>query len=159
MNSFATFLVHSCINSYNWRQKELRHFALNWAFLRFTDLRRRKYSFSSPIPSMQCCADVWATYRKQTNTPTLNGGDRGGVRILLFPEGTLFEYNVSTILSPIVAAGPLPGQKVVILWWGKKTIVLIVYWLGYTNLARGMGWLEMGKYFEWMAEFILEIDK
>ena len=48
-----------------WRQNELRHFALNWAFLRFTDFKRRKYSFSSLIPSMQCSADVRATYRKQ----------------------------------------------------------------------------------------------
>ena len=36
------------------------------------------------------------------NTPTLNGRDRGGVWILLFSEVTLSEYNVSTILSPIV---------------------------------------------------------
>ncbi|KAM7434819.1 hypothetical protein ABFA07_015144 [Porites harrisoni] len=41
--------------------------------------------------------------QKTTNTPTLNGGDRGGVRIRLFSEVTLFKYNVSTILSPIVA--------------------------------------------------------
>ena len=32
----------------------------------------------------------------------MNGGDRGGVRIILFSEVTLFKYNVSTILSPIV---------------------------------------------------------
>ena len=55
---------------YNRQQNELRHFALNWAFLRFTDFKRRKYSFSFPIPSMQCCADVRATYRKQ-RTPQL----------------------------------------------------------------------------------------
>ena len=54
----------------NRRQNELRHFAQNWAFLRFTNLKRRKYSFSSPIPSIQCCADVRATYRKQ-QTPQL----------------------------------------------------------------------------------------
>ena len=30
------------------------------------------------------------------------GGERGGVRILLFFKVTLFKYNVSTILSPIV---------------------------------------------------------
>ena len=36
--------------------------------------------------------------QKTTNTPTLNGG----VRIVLFSEVTLFECNVSTILSPIV---------------------------------------------------------
>ena len=33
---------------------------------------------------------------------SLNGGDGGGVWILLFSEVTLFEYNGSTILSPIV---------------------------------------------------------
>ena len=51
--------------NYNWRQNELRHFVQNLAFLRITDFKRRKYSFSSPIPSMQCCANVRATYRKQ----------------------------------------------------------------------------------------------
>ena len=46
---------------YNQRQNELIHFALNWAFSCCIDFKRRKYSFSSPIPSVQCCA---------TNTPT-----------------------------------------------------------------------------------------
>ena len=32
----------------------------------------------------------------------MNGGVEGGVWILLFSEGTLFAYNVSTIFSPIV---------------------------------------------------------
>ena len=41
--------------------------------------------------------------QKTTNTPTLKGGDRGGAKILLFSEVTLFEYNVSTILTPIAA--------------------------------------------------------
>ena len=50
---------------YNQRQNELRLFTLNWAFLHFTGFKRRKYNFSSPIPSMQCCADVRAPYRKQ----------------------------------------------------------------------------------------------
>ena len=60
----------SYIDTYNWWQNKLRHFALNWAFLHFTDFKRGKYSFSSPIPSMQCCATVWATFRKQ-QTPQL----------------------------------------------------------------------------------------
>ena len=34
-------------------------------FFHFTDFKRGKYSFSSPIPSMQCSATVWATYRTQ----------------------------------------------------------------------------------------------
>ena len=70
---------------------------LNWAFLHFTDFKRGKYSFSSPIPSMQCCATVRATY-----IPTLNGGDRAGVWNFSFSEVTLSEYNVSTVLLPIV---------------------------------------------------------
>ena len=44
--------------NYNRQQNELRHFAENLAFLCFTDFKRRKYCFSSPIPSMQCCANV-----------------------------------------------------------------------------------------------------
>ena len=38
-------------------------------FFHFTDFKRVKYSFSSPIPSMQCCATVWATctYRQEHN--------------------------------------------------------------------------------------------
>ena len=45
--------------------------------------------------------------KKTTNTPTLNGGDRGGVQILLFSEVVLFEHNVSTILSLIVGTFPI----------------------------------------------------
>ena len=54
----------------------------------------------------QCSSYLWKT----TNTPTLNGeggggggrGERRAVWILLFPEVTQFEYNVSTILSSVV---------------------------------------------------------
>ena len=87
---------------YNRRQNELRQFAQNWAFyVLLTSKGGNKALISSPIPSMQCCSAVRATYRKQ-NTPTLNGVVRGGVRILLFSHVTLFEYNISTLLSPIV---------------------------------------------------------
>ena len=56
-----------------------------------------------PLRAMLCPCSSYL--QKTTNTPTLNGGDRGGVRILLFSEVTLFKYNVSTILSPIVDVG------------------------------------------------------
>ena len=75
----------------NRRQNELRHFALNWAFLHFTEFK---------IHALLCRCSSYL--QKTTNTPTLNGGDRGGVWIVLFSEVTLLEYNVSTILSPIV---------------------------------------------------------
>ena len=79
------------------------------AFWHFPDFKRGKYSFSSPIPSMQCCAAVQATFRKQ-QTPQLwmEGKGEGFAWILMFSEVTLFEYNVSTILSPIAAVGE---------WW------------------------------------------
>ena len=51
-----------------------------------------------------------------TNTPTLNEGDRGGVRILLFSEITLFKNNVSTILSPIVATKSLSPLLLIYLF-------------------------------------------
>ena len=73
-------------------------------FLRFTYFKRSKYSFSSPIPALHAimlCQSL-SYLQKTTNTPTLNGGDRGMVRILLFSDFTLFEYNVSTILLLIV---------------------------------------------------------
>ena len=83
IKSILTFTLsrpHSLtfIYYYNRQQNELRHFALNWAFLHFTDFNKRKYSFSSLIPSMQCSADVQATYRKQ-QTPQLwtEGAEEG----------------------------------------------------------------------------------
>ena len=53
-----------------------------------------------PLRAMLCPCSSYQ--QKTTNTPTLNGGDGGGVRILLLSEVTLFKYNVSTLLSPIV---------------------------------------------------------
>ena len=49
----------------------------------------------------RCLSYLWKT----TITPTLNGEVKGGVRIRLFSKVTLFEYSVSTILSPIVELG------------------------------------------------------
>ena len=47
-------------------------------FLCFTDFKRRKYRFSSPILSMQCCANVRATYRKQQTPQLWMEGTREG---------------------------------------------------------------------------------
>ena len=38
------------MQGYNRRQNELRHFAQKWAFLRFMNFKRRKYSFPPPSP-------------------------------------------------------------------------------------------------------------
>ena len=63
---------------------------LGFFYVLLTSKGGNKALIPSPIPSMQCCAAVRATYRKQ-NTPTLNGVVRGGVQILLFSQVTLFE--------------------------------------------------------------------
>ena len=70
----------------------------------FSDLEgENNYSF--PPPSPPCSVvPLFELPLEITNPPTLNGGDRGGVWILLFSEVTLFEYNVSTILSPVVGS-------------------------------------------------------
>ena len=59
-----------------------------------------------PPPSPPChVVQMFLSYPwKTTNTPSLNGGERGGVWILLFSDVTLFEYNASTILSPVVGS-------------------------------------------------------
>ena len=78
--------------THNQWQNELRRFALNWAFL-----------LTHPLHAVLCRCSSYL--QKTTNTATLNGGGgyMGGVWILLFSEGTIFEYKVSIILSPIVA--------------------------------------------------------
>ena len=61
----------------------------------------RQLFLPHPLHAMLCRCS--SHLQKSINTPTLNGGDRGGVRILVFYEVTLFEYNVSKISLPIVA--------------------------------------------------------
>ena len=58
----------------------------------------------------QQCVDFDSDNRQQNefelptenNKHPMNGGGREGLQILLFSEVTLFEYNVSTILSPYI---------------------------------------------------------
>ena len=105
-------------------------------FFTLYELQKEEIYLSRPIPSVQCWALVLATYRKQQKTPTLNGGDRGGVRILLFSEVTLFKYNVSTILSLIV------GKN----YWGNLCKNLGKSY--YRNLGKNLGknyYLSLGK--------------
>ena len=81
-------------------------FALKVPFCCFVAFKKVKWSFSFSTPSMQYCAAVWGTCRRQNHTPTLNGAESGGgggwMLIVLFSEATPFEDNVSTILSWIV---------------------------------------------------------
>ena len=67
------------------------------------DFKRRKYSFPSPHPLHAILMfELPTEHNKHPNFEWGGGGeDRGGVQIVLFSEVTLFEYNVSKILSPI----------------------------------------------------------
>jgi len=57
--------------------------------------------------------------QKTTNTPTLSGGDRGGVWILLFSEVNLLEDNVSTILAAIVDKNLQPNDQFPGKWYPR----------------------------------------
>ena len=72
-------------------------------FLTFSRLQKSKRQLFLPHPLHAMLCHCSSYLQKTRNIPTLNGGDRGGVWILMFSEGTLFEYNVSTMLSLIVA--------------------------------------------------------
>ena len=112
------------LGNYNRRQNELRHFALELGFFfRFTGFKRRKYSFSSPIPSMQCSADVRATCRKQ-QTPQLwmEGTGEGCGFFCSDSCFVLLEYNVSTILSPIVGGWCINFGAIMFPWYYRQTI-------------------------------------
>ena len=83
-------------------------------FSLFTNFRRRKYSFSSPIPSLSV-VPIFVLPTGTNKHPNWNGGGRVGAQILLFSEVTLFECNASTILSPIVGIS-LRGDCERITW-------------------------------------------
>ena len=100
------------------------------AFWRFTDFQRGKYSFSSPIPSMQYCAAVQATYRKINNKhPNFEwrGGERGPVDSFVLCSYPIW-VRVSTILSPIFWIAKWPYML-------KKTNSTHLLLLGYKTLG------------------------
>ena len=68
------------------------------AFWRFTDFRKENKGFlpSSPLRNVVPLFEVSV---ENTKHPKFG---MGGVWIVLFPEVTLSEYNISTILSPIL---------------------------------------------------------
>ena len=73
-----------------------------WTFWRFPDFKRGKDSVSSPIPSMQCCATVRATFRKQETSQLWMEGTGEGCGFLCFRSYPIWvQQFFSTILSPI----------------------------------------------------------
>ena len=87
------------LGNYNRRQNQLRHFAPELGFFTFYWLQKEeKIAFFLYLLHAMFCRCSSYLQKKKTNTPTLNGRDRGGKRIVLFSEVTLFGYSVSTIL-------------------------------------------------------------
>ena len=69
-------VINAISYSYNRQQNELRHIALKGLFNVFLTSKREKIALPPSIPSIQCCATVWATFRKQ-QTPQLWMEGRG----------------------------------------------------------------------------------
>ena len=94
----ARFLTQS----YNRRQNESRHFALNGFFDVFRTSKGEKIAFPPPSPP---CNIVPLFELPLENKKHRNFEWRGQGRGVdsYVSEVTIFEYNVSTILSPIVA--------------------------------------------------------
>ena len=65
------------------------------------NFKRRKYSFPSPSPPYNV-GPLFQLPIENNKHPNFEWRGQGRVRIRLFSEVTLFKYNVSTILSPIV---------------------------------------------------------
>ena len=86
-------------STYNPRQNELRHFALNWAIF-FS----KGGNIAFPPPSPPCnIVPMFELPTENNKHPIFEWRGRGGMRILLLSEVTLFEYDVSTILMPILS--------------------------------------------------------
>ena len=67
------------------------------ALWRFTDFKRWKYSFSSPLPSLPCNVVPLFELPSETNEhPNFEWRDRGGMWILMFSDVTLY-----LIVSPV----------------------------------------------------------
>ena len=86
-------------STYNRRQNELRHFALNWAIF-FSEGGNIAFPPPSPICNI---VPMFELPTENNKHPIFEWRGRGGMRILLLSEVTLFEYHVSTILLPIVS--------------------------------------------------------
>ena len=64
-----------------------------WRLTDFKVKRKIKLFLHHPLHAMLCRCLSYLKKIKTRNTPTLNGGEDGGVWILLFSELTLFECN------------------------------------------------------------------
>ena len=88
-------------DSDNWRQNELRHFALNGLFDVFRTLEGEEIAFPPPSPPCNV-VPLFELPLENKKHPNFEWRGQGRGVDSYASEVTLFEYNVSTILSPIV---------------------------------------------------------
>ena len=88
-------------DSDNWRQNELRHFALNGLFDVFRTLEGEEIAFPPPSPPCNV-VPLFELPLENKKHPNFEWRGQGRGVDSYVSEVTLFEYNVSTILSPIV---------------------------------------------------------
>ena len=91
----------------NRRQNQLRHFALNGLFDVFRTSKGEKIAFPPPYPPCNVVPLLKLPLENKKH-PNFEWRGQGRGVDSYASEVTLFEYNVSTILSPIVAS---PGQE------------------------------------------------
>ena len=85
----------------NRRQNELRHFALNGLFDVFRTSKGEKIAFPPPSPPCNV-VPLFELPLENKKHPNFEWRGQGRGVDSYVSEVTLFEYNVSTILSPIV---------------------------------------------------------
>ena len=90
-------------DSDNRRQNELRHFALNGLFDVFRTSKREKITFPRPSPPCNV-VPLFELPLENKKHPNFEWRGQGRGVDSYVSEVTLFEYNVSTILSPIVGS-------------------------------------------------------
>ena len=99
--NFGKYLFGRRFEIYNWRQNELRHFALNGLFDVFRTSKGQKIAFPPPSPPCNV-VPLFELPLENKKHPNFEWRGQGRGVDSYASEVTLFEYNVSTILSPIV---------------------------------------------------------
>ena len=95
---------HSFRAKHNRRQNELRHFALNGLFNVFRTSKGEKIAFPPPSPPCNV-VPLFELSLENKKHPNFEWKGQGRGVDSYVSEATLFEYNVSTILSPIAHKG------------------------------------------------------
>ena len=100
-HQFSPDNIRTLSRDTNQRQNELRHFALNGLFDIFRTSKGEKVAFPPPSPPCNV-VPLFELPLENKKHPNFEWRGQGRGVDSYVSEVTLFEYNVSTILSPIV---------------------------------------------------------